>query len=348
MDTAQLRAGEMESASNLLGGQLGGVRGQDVDVAKTAAQLRQEAALSNQRVGSTTSLANAASRNQRDEFRAGQDMAAQGANAAAGNARTMDEAQLRAGVDTGNVTRGQQNEQFNAGAQTTAAAANAAAGNQRQEQQAGRTDEASARNQAAINRTPEFNATQTQDAAKTNQNAGLQGAQLDVTRRQGLAGDALGAMQQGTSIQTSRIGKAASGPSTADRIIGGVTTLGAAGLTALVPAAAPLTAPVAAGGIKKATEGSDERLKKNVSDVPGDAAERLARALQTKEFEYKDGNDYDDGRTHFGVMAQDLERDPLGRKLVGQDDDGNKTVDYQGLTQLLLAAALRGKKEARR
>jgi hypothetical protein len=342
MDTASLRAGEMDSASQALGAGLGSVRGQDVDIAKTAAQLRQEANLSNQRTTTGTEQFNAAAANQRmmenaqvGERNADRAQAASAANAGATNDRTMAEAGLRVGADTGNAARAQQGAQFNATATGAARADAAAAQNARDVMRAQQQTAANAANTgaanargdvtaAAANQNAQFNAGQTQTAAGTNQAAGLAASAQDTARKAGLAQAALGAQQQATSVLTAQAGK--------PRDKSMVENL----------------APSIIQGTAEGLAASDERLKEGIKDVPDRAAERLANALQTKEFEYKDGTDYDDGRQHFGVMAQDLEKDPLGRKLVGRDDDGNKTVDYQGLTQLLLAAALRGKKEARR
>ncbi len=322
-DTATLRADEMTKAGEALGGNLGSVRGQDVDVAKTAAQLRQEAALSNQRTGSTVNLANADALNKREDTSADRALQAASTNAGATNTRTMSEAELRTGVATGNAARDQQGDQFDADARNKAAAVNAAAVNSRGDSRAALLTGVAGDNAKTLNSTGQFNATQRQDAAGKNQAAGLQGNAQETDRKQGLAGSALTATGQTGSIEQTRMG-VPKAPSTGDRILGAVTTLGAAALSK-----------------------SDERAKKNVKDVPEAAAERLARALDVKEFEYKDPADGEGKR--MGVMAQDLERaGPLGKKLVHEDDSGTKSVDYAGLTSLLLAAALRGKKEARR
>lgn len=337
-ESAQLRAGEMDTASNALGSQLGNVRSQDVDTAKTAAQLQQEANLANQRAASSTEQYNSGAINSQNQFNTGvqersaeRAQAASTANATAANARTIDEAQLRATADIGNATRAQQNDQFNAGSQTAASAANAAAANNRGDFRSGLlTGQAKDNVQtinnrydtdnAARNANAQFNATQAQNTGIANQSAGLTGNAQEINRKAGIAGDANAAMSQGTQMQVAKISKPAT-PSFDDRLLGAVT---------------------AAGPMLMA---SDERTKKDIKDVDDDAASRLAKALEFKEFKYKD----DPNETnHVGVMAQDLEKDPLGRKLVHENDEGVKHVDYSGLTQLLLAAALRGKKEARR
>lgn len=337
-ESAQLRAGEMDSASNALGSQLGNVRGQDVDTAKTAAQLQQEANLANQRTASTTEQYNSGAINSQNQFDTGvqersadRAQAASAANATAGNARTMDEAQLRATTDANNAARGLTANQYNATAQNAASADNMAATNARQALQSQQQTAANAANAGAYNaradftstgqnQTSQFNAGQRQTAQGANQTAGLQAEQLNEATKQGLAQDALNATQQQTGLIGTRL-NAPGSTSTFDRALSAGTTLGAAGIAA-----------------------SDERIKKDIKGVDDDAASRLAKALEFKEFKYKD----DPNETnHVGVMAQDLEKDPLGRKLVHENDEGVKHVDYAGLTQLLLAAALRGKKEAR-
>lgn len=339
-ESAQLRAQEMGQASEQLGGALSGVRGTDIGQATTAAQLRQEAALANQRTTSSTEQYNAGAVNDMNKYNtqvaqanAERAQQASAANAAAGNARTMDEAQLRANVATGNVTRDMGGQEFNAGAQNTAAATNTAAQNARQSERAAGNTAVSAANTAAINargseraagqnKLGEFNATQTQAAAGANQAAGLQGNAQEINRQEGLAGNAIQSQGQAVSGETAENTKP-KGPSTGDRILGAVTTLGAGALAAK----------------------SDERVKEDVSNVPDAAVERLASALKAKQFAYK--GKYDDGEDHAGFMAQDLEKDPLGKKFVSKDPEGVREVNYGQLASMLLAAAIRGKKEAR-
>jgi len=330
-DAAQLRAGEIDKATDALGAGLQGVRGTDLGQAEIAAKLRQEAALANQRTTTATEQFNAEALNRRGEFNTGvternaeRAQAAAAANANAANARTMDEAQLRAGVDAGNVTRTQGAREFNASAGNDAAARNTAAINTRQSERAAAQTQARRDNTAAINQGGQFNATQIQDAAAKNQAAGLTGNAQEIDRRQGLAGSALSATGQAMGAEQTKNQSNASKKNLGDRLLDAGTSIAAS----------------------YASKPSDERVKKDVKDVPTDAAERLARALDFKEFAYK--GEYDDGNKHVGVMAQDLERDPVGKKFVSKNDDGVREVDYGSLASMLLAAALRSKKEARR
>ena len=89
---------------------------------------------------------------------------------------------------------------------------------------------------------------------------------------------------------------------------------------------------------------SDERLKHDVQRVADSAARRLGEKLNVVKYKYNDGDQSD----HVGVMAQQLEKDPLGKTFVHERADGMKAVDYQGLTVALLAAALKGRKVAKR
>jgi len=66
-------------------------------------------------------------------------------------------------------------------------------------------------------------------------------------------------------------------------------------------------------------------------------AESMMRSVKPAKYNYKPESGWDDGRTHIGVMAQDLEKDPIGRQFVTEREDGAKMVDYQAMAPLLLA-----------
>jgi len=349
-DAAQLKGQEAIAAQQGLGGALANVRGTDLDQAKIAAGMRQEAALANQREVGTSERFNADAANRRAEFSTGVEagnadraLNAATTNAGATNTRTVDEARLRAGVAEGNAGRQQQNSQFNATQTNQASAQNTEAANRRGEFRSTLLTGAAKDNTTAINQrqdvraagqnqSNQFNAQTNLRGQESNQAAGLQANQQEIGRREGLAGAANQATAQSTQIEIAKHTKPKD-PSFWDKALAAGTTLAAAGI---------------ANSQKAATAGatgSDVRLKEDVREVKPDAAERLASAIKTYEFKYKDDPTE---RPRVGVMAQDLERDPLGKKLVSKDEEGMRHVDYQGLTQLLLAAALRGKKEARR
>jgi hypothetical protein len=69
---------------------------------------------------------------------------------------------------------------------------------------------------------------------------------------------------------------------------------------------------------------SDERSKKNIHDTQGEASD-LIDHLKGKLYEYKD-NSNGEG-VHVGIMAQDLEKSPLGRSMVFEEN-GMKKVDF--------------------
>jgi hypothetical protein len=79
---------------------------------------------------------------------------------------------------------------------------------------------------------------------------------------------------------------------------------------------------------------SDERKKADIEPIPDKAAVRLADAYgkMASTYHYKN-----DDKTTAGVVAQDLERDPLGKTFVHRDDDGMRSVDYNGLNAAVLA-----------
>lgn len=332
LDAATLRAGEMASAEQALGTGLGGVRGQDIGQATTQAELQQGAGLQTQRIGAETSQFNAGAANERtalqvrtDAENAARAQEAGLAGAAAANTRTMSEAELRAGVEAGNITREQAAGEINARMGNEAAAAGADATNRRSEfTSAGKTAADAANTEAANKRASEiaagktsasqFSATQAQGAATTNQGAGLTAAQLEEQRKRGLASGALEAGGQAIQVSQAELDRKAAmerakaaqpkEPSFKDKLIGtGLNIVSQGG-------AAYLT------GEKKE---SDRRLKTDIHPVGGDEiddfAEQLARA--TAGYRYK-GSDHEE----TGQIANVLEDSKIGDQIVGKDDRG--------------------------
>lgn len=91
----------------------------------------------------------------------------------------------------------------------------------------------------------------------------------------------------------------------------------------------------AAGAAGTAIAGfSDENAKENIKDTKGEARSFVDH-LKGKLYEYKD-----DGMgqgVHVGIMAQDLEKSPLGKSMVFEDG-GVKKVDYAKGFGAVLAA----------
>lgn len=80
----------------------------------------------------------------------------------------------------------------------------------------------------------------------------------------------------------------------------------------------------AAGGAGKmaATFGSDKKLKEGISDADDDVEEMMSK-LDAKKYNYKDDPEK---KEHMGILAQDLEKSPMGKALVIETPKG-KAVD---------------------
>ncbi len=100
---------------------------------------------------------------------------------------------------------------------------------------------------------------------------------------------------------------------------------------------------VGAAGMK-----SDERVKTDIKQ-PSDAeinevADKLAAY---KTWRYKPGVEDGGAREHGGWMAQDLEKTELGRKFVGEDENGIKNVDMLSLAGLMASVAARSMRKTK-
>ena len=102
----------------------------------------------------------------------------------------------------------------------------------------------------------------------------------------------------------------------------------------------------AAYGAYSAFAASDEDVKKNKSNVPDKDVDEFYKALQSKNFEYKDPHAAgSSGGEKVGMMAQDVEDTKLGDKLFKQAPDGTRGYDPQVLDGILLAGLKRVMKE---
>lgn len=89
-------------------------------------------------------------------------------------------------------------------------------------------------------------------------------------------------------------------------------------------------------GAAGAATGSDERAKTNVTDGSKDV-DSFLEAISPKSYNYKQDSGWDDGQRHTSVMAQDLEKTPMGRRMVEETPQG-KMVDYgEGFATMLAA-----------
>lgn len=84
---------------------------------------------------------------------------------------------------------------------------------------------------------------------------------------------------------------------------------------------------------------SDRRAKTKV--VHAKDVDKLLSRLKPYEYDYKDPDKPLRGRgRHAGVMAQDLEKSKLGKKMVSTDGEGTKVVDYgKGLSTMMASIA---------
>ena len=82
---------------------------------------------------------------------------------------------------------------------------------------------------------------------------------------------------------------------------------------------------------------SDEDEKDNFHDIDKYQTQNFLDALKAHTYQYKD---QDNGRGKFmGVMAQDLEKTPLGKQAVVDTPKG-KMVDYARLAQTMLGSTV--------
>jgi hypothetical protein len=79
---------------------------------------------------------------------------------------------------------------------------------------------------------------------------------------------------------------------------------------------------------------SDERAKENVEPAEVDLDEFM-KGLTVNKFEYK--NPENGQGEHFGPMAQDFEKSPVGKSMVAEGDDGMKRVDYGKASGVMMA-----------
>lgn len=86
---------------------------------------------------------------------------------------------------------------------------------------------------------------------------------------------------------------------------------------------------------------SDEKLKEAIADVSDDEIDAFLSQLEPKEYSYtEEGEDKgaEPGR-HIGVMAQSAEKSKVGRRMVKENDDGDKMIDIPESVSTLLATA---------
>lgn len=90
-----------------------------------------------------------------------------------------------------------------------------------------------------------------------------------------------------------------------------------------------------AGGSAVGAFVSDRRLKDNVEKADLDV-EKFLSDLVPYKYQYKEGTGYD-RKPRLGIMAQDLEKNPMGSELVNEDEQG-KSVDILETVPKILAS----------
>jgi hypothetical protein len=85
-----------------------------------------------------------------------------------------------------------------------------------------------------------------------------------------------------------------------------------------------------------AKPGSDENIKKDVALAP-DQIDQFLNDLTGYKFNYKDPERYGEGE-RIGVMAQDVEKSPVGEKMVENDERGAKNIDGGKALSAILAS----------
>jgi len=314
-DSAMIKASESLGARGQLGGVLSGVRGQDIGLATGQAGLTQDAAARN--IAAINARTEEQARMGLTAATGSADRALEAGKFSAAEANRLRLAEAGLDVDVGKANQADTlRRDISRGEMGLAAGTtNVTAANKRAAEIAAGKLEAG-----------KFNVTTDVDVQGRNIGAKQDAQRIGLGAQTGGAGLGLDATQSKVSSERE---KEKEKREDRDRIPGMF------GLTGK---------DVAKGGSAAAvTAISDIRLKDDIEKVPQGAADRLADKLDLYKYRLKG-----DDRKTVGPMAQDLERDPLGKTFVGEDEDGTKNVDYQGLTMALLASALKGKKERRR
>ncbi len=174
------------------------------------------------------------------------------------------------------------------------------------------------------------NAGMAQDASKTNLLSGAeqQRARDELIQRYRTQGFTLDEAQRQADIQQTQFNaKLLADQEAARRGVAAQNNASASQAGAATVGAIAATAAAAA---------SDKRAKKNVKDGD-DGIGAFLDSLSAKEYDYKDTAKHGEGR-RTGIMAQDLEKSDVGKRLVSPADDGTKMVDINKSVMASLAA----------
>ena len=80
---------------------------------------------------------------------------------------------------------------------------------------------------------------------------------------------------------------------------------------------------------------SDKNLKKDIKEADDRELFKFAQAIKPKSFKFKD-EQFGEGE-QMGVVAQDLEKEDIGKQLVSETEDGIKALDLKKTLQTSLA-----------
>lgn len=331
---AQLRLAEAIQARQELAGLSAQGRAQDFQVDATNTEALNRMALEQGQLDTTVNIGNAQAANQIALQQAQLQQQAGQFNTASNNQRQVEQGDINARLalanQLANNTQNFQQSQLTQGANQV----NATLGQQQQFQQGQLTQQANLANQQAVNqqeiargqtaagiRQSQISGGSSVAAAQAGAYGSIQSSQIAANAsilnnamsnatalggQQAQAGSNFGTVQQGTANQTAQ---------NQQQIIGaGLGALGAAGAGAL----------------------SDKNAKKDVSSADSEIKKWLDE-LSAKNYKYKQEKHGKGKKT--GVMAQDLEKSPIGKSMVENTEDG-KMVDFgKGLGAMLASLA---------
>jgi len=355
-NAAMLRAKEKTDAQGQLLSALEGTRGQDIGIAGKEADLSQAVNLQNAAQHTNVAISNADREQARAMKDADLEAAAKAGNAAAQNELNRRQAELNLTADT---TNSEQKLKADQGNQDTATKVNISnAGNETTTSIAGASEAnkvnlANAENDLRVSLANADNDTKT---ALANAGFTLQGRQIDDERNVAAVKAYLEAQQQyiTSADQTAKNKLArdqldeaikAGDREMVMRIIGSILSAGA-----VVGAAA-----------------SDRRMKKDIVDLYSDDRGKTGKkplidhydgpdevgamldAIKPVKFKYKDPKA--EGAApgeRYGVIAQDLEKTPMGKSIVVDMPDGHKGIDTAQAVGVLLAAMARMRQQGKR
>lgn len=330
------------------------IKTRQAELALTARQTQVQAEITEQATKADLERANLAARQQTALANAQAQNVASGDWAAAYNAAAGQTAQNQTAVALANAAAQTQAAQDLANARNQAAStyaqmatgtsqANVALAQQQASENAARALAADTTNQAAVQAARTQTASNQQAAQAANAANQLSTQQL----RQTGATSALGAGTAATGVQA-----------------GNAQTIVDANKQQSADAASKQNAMIGAlaTGAAAAIKYSDERVKRDIRPVGGvsgdgdwasnyqaagadvskltkEDVDDWAASIDPVAFRYKPGVEDGGANEHLGLVAQDLEKHPLGQLMVGRGPKGTRTVDYGAATLMLSKAA---------